>query len=74
MLGCPVGVICVGGANSLNGSLVVGGVDGPGALCALVFQGKSGGTSELVMRSVKLTNFNHEQIKTESKSAKATVK
>ncbi len=52
----------------------VGGVDGSGGLCALVFQGKSAGTSELAMRSVKLTNFKREQLKAEIKGAKVAVK
>ncbi len=52
----------------------VGGVTGPGTLCTLAFQGKSGGTSEVAMKSVKLTNFSREQIRTESKGAKVVVK
>ncbi len=52
----------------------VGGVGGSGALCTLIFQGKSGGTTELAMKSVKLTNFNREQIRTDSKGAKIAVK
>lgn len=52
----------------------VGGVDGPGSLCALVFQGKSSGMSEIAVKSVKLTNFNREQIKMETKGAKVVVK
>ena len=52
----------------------VGGVDGTGSLCTLVFQGKSGGTSEISVKSVKLTNFSREQIKAESKGAKVVVK
>ncbi len=52
----------------------VGGVDGAGNLGTLVFQAKSGGTSELTMKGVKLTNFNREQIKTDLKGAKVVVK
>ncbi len=52
----------------------VGGVDGPGNLCSLVFQGKSGGTSELSMKSVKLTTFGREQIRTDVRGAKVAVK
>ena len=52
----------------------VGGVDGPGSLCTAVFQGKSGGTSDVAVRSVKLTNFSREQLKTDVKNAKMTVK
>jgi hypothetical protein len=52
----------------------VGGVQGDGSLGTLVFQAKSGGTSELLMKGVKLTNFNREQIKTELKGAKMSVK
>ncbi len=52
----------------------VGGVNGQGSLCTLVFQGKSGGTSEMSMKSVKLTNLTREPIKAESRGAKAAVK
>ncbi|MGE5172626.1 MAG: secretin N-terminal domain-containing protein [Betaproteobacteria bacterium] len=52
----------------------VGGVAGPGILCTLAFQGKSGGTSDVALKSVKLTNFNREQIRTESRGAKVVVK
>jgi len=52
----------------------VGGVDGNGSLCTLVFQAKSRGTSDVSMKSVKLTNFNREQIRTELKGAKMSVK
>jgi general secretion pathway protein D len=52
----------------------VGGVDGPGNLCTLVFQGKAGGTSELSLKSAKLTNFSREQIKADTRGAKAVVK
>lgn len=52
----------------------VGGVDGAGSLCTLVFQSKSGGKTDLVIKSVKLTNFNREQIKTITKDAKVVVK
>ncbi|MGE5807942.1 MAG: secretin N-terminal domain-containing protein, partial [Nitrospirota bacterium] len=52
----------------------VGGVGGPGSLCTVVFQGKSGGTSDVVLKSVKLTNFNREQVKADTRGAKAVVK
>ncbi len=52
----------------------VGGVGGSGALCTLVFQGKSGGTTDLAVKSVKLTNFTREQIRTDSKGARIAVK
>jgi hypothetical protein len=52
----------------------VGGVDGAGSLCTLVFQAKSGGTSDISMKSVKLTNFSREQLKTELKGAQVIVK
>lgn len=52
----------------------VGGVDGAGSLCALVFQAKSGGTSELSLTSVKLTNFSRERITAELKGARVIVK
>ncbi len=51
-----------------------GGVGGSGSLCTLVFQGKSGGTSEITMKSVKLMNMAREQIGSESKKAKVVVK
>jgi general secretion pathway protein D len=47
----------------------VGGVSGAGSLCTVVFQGKSGGTSELEMKSVKLTNAGKEQIESENSNA-----
>jgi len=52
----------------------VGGVDGSGSLCTLVFQAKSGGTSDMAVKSVKLTNFNREQIRTDIKGARVIVK
>ena len=52
----------------------VGGVDGSGSLGAIVFQGKSGGASDLVLKSVNLTNFSREQIKAELNGAKMTVR
>lgn len=52
----------------------VGGIDGAGPLCTLTFQGKSGGTSDIALKSVKLTNFSREQIKAEVRGAKVVVK
>lgn len=52
----------------------VGGVDGGGALCTLVFQGKGSGTSGLVIKSVKLGNYNRETIKADVKGGKVVVK
>ncbi len=52
----------------------VGGVSGSGSLCGIVFQGKSSGSGEMALRSVKLTNFSREPIKTDVKSAKVVVK
>jgi len=52
----------------------VGGVDGGGSLGTLVFQAKSGGTSEVAFKSLKLTNFNREQVKADAKGAKVVVK
>jgi len=51
----------------------VGGVEGAGGLCTVAFQGKSGGKSDIVIKSMKLTNFNREQINTEAKGATVTV-
>ena len=52
----------------------VGGVDGSGPLGTLVFQGKSGGTGDITVKSIKLTSFTREPIRTETKGAKAVVK
>jgi general secretion pathway protein D len=52
----------------------VGGVEGTGSLCTLMFQGKSGGSSDIALRSMKLTNFRREQIKADLKGAKLAVK
>jgi general secretion pathway protein D len=52
----------------------VGGVEGTGNLCTLVFQAKSGGTSELSMKSVKLMDSKRAQIKADLKGAKVVVK
>jgi general secretion pathway protein D len=52
----------------------VGGVNGAGSMGTFVFQAKSGGTSEVSLKGVKLTNFNREQIKSEIKGAKVVVK
>jgi general secretion pathway protein D len=70
-------------SNNIKGGIVdiymtrigdVGGVEGSGNLCTLVFQAKSAGTSELSIKNVKVTTFNREQIKTENKGAKVIVK
>jgi general secretion pathway protein D len=52
----------------------VGGVEGAGTLCSVVFQAKSAGTSQVLFKSVKLGNFNREQLKVDVKPAKITVK
>jgi hypothetical protein len=52
----------------------VGGVEGAGTLCSIVFQGKSAGTSPIQFKSVKLGNYNREQLKVDIKPAKITVK
>lgn len=52
----------------------VGGVDGSGSFCTLVFQAKSGGSSELSMKSVKLMNHNRDQIKADLKGSRVVVK
>ncbi len=52
----------------------VGGVAGSGSLCTVVFQGKSGGSSDIVFKSVKLGNFNREPIKADVKGTKVVVK
>jgi general secretion pathway protein D len=52
----------------------VGGVEGAGTLCSLVFQGKSAGISQVLFKSVKLGNYNREQLKADIKPARMTVK
>jgi len=52
----------------------VGGVSGVGSLGSLVFQSKAGGSGEISLRSVKLTNSSREPIKADLKGAKITVK
>jgi hypothetical protein len=52
----------------------VGGVAGSGALCTLIFQGKAGGTTDLTVKSVKLTNFHREQIRADARGARIAVK
>lgn len=52
----------------------VGGVQGAGSLCTIAFQGKSGGSTDIAFKSVKLTNFNREQIKADLKGARAAIK
>ncbi len=52
----------------------VGGVDGVGSFCTLVFQAKSAGMSDLAMKSVRLMNFNREPIKADLKGAKVVVR
>ncbi len=52
----------------------VGGIDGAGILCSVVFQGKSAGTTDVAVRSAKLTNFSREQIKAEIRGAKVSIK
>jgi general secretion pathway protein D len=52
----------------------VGGIEGAGSLCTVVFQAKSAGTSPIVFKSVKLGNYNREQVKADIKAAKVVVK
>jgi general secretion pathway protein D len=52
----------------------VGGVDGSGTLCSLVFQGKATGTGNFVIKNVKFTNFKREPIKADTKIARVVVK
>jgi general secretion pathway protein D len=52
----------------------IGGVEGAGSLCTVVFQGKSGGSSNISFKSVKLGNFNREPIKTDLKGTRVVVK
>jgi general secretion pathway protein D len=52
----------------------VGGIEGAGNLCTIVLQGKSAGTSPIVFKSVKLGNYNREQVKADVRAAKIVVK
>jgi len=52
----------------------VGGIEGAGSLCTVVFQAKSAGTSPIMFKSVKLGNYNREQVKADIKAAKVVVK
>lgn len=52
----------------------VGGVSGSDALCSVIFQAKTAGTSDVVVKSIRLTNSNREQIKADVKGAKVQVK
>lgn len=52
----------------------VGGVSGSDSLCTVTFQAKSGGASDLAIRSARLTNSSREQLKAELRSARISVK
>ncbi|MDA8098244.1 MAG: cohesin domain-containing protein [Nitrospiraceae bacterium] len=52
----------------------VGGVMGTGTLGTVVFQGKAAGQGPVTVKSVKLSNFNREPIKTSLKGAQVVVK
>jgi len=52
----------------------VGGVEGSGGICTVVFQAKSAGTSSIQFKSVKLGNYNREQVKADIRPAKIVVK
>jgi hypothetical protein len=52
----------------------VGGIDGAGNLCTVMFQGKSAGASPIAFKSVKLNNYSREPVKADIKSGKITVK
>jgi len=52
----------------------VGGIEGAGGLCTIVFQAKSAGESPIMFKSVKLTNYHREHVKTDSRPAKIVVK
>ncbi len=51
----------------------VGGVTGSGNLCTLVFQARSGGTSDIDVKSIKMTNRSRELLQNEIRKAKLTV-
>lgn len=52
----------------------VGGVEGSGTLCSVLFQGKSRGSVEIVFKSVKLGDFNREPVKADLRGTNVTVK
>ncbi|MHB8844291.1 MAG: secretin N-terminal domain-containing protein [Nitrospirota bacterium] len=52
----------------------VGGIEGTGSLCTIVFQGKSAGASPIAFKSVKLNNYSREQIRADVKGGNLTVK
>jgi hypothetical protein len=52
----------------------VGGVEGSGGLCSVLFQAKSAGASGILFKSVKLGNYNREQVRADIKAAKIIVK
>jgi len=52
----------------------VGGIDGSGSLCTVIFQGKTIGVSDLSIRSIKLTNLKREQIKADLRPGKIIIK
>jgi general secretion pathway protein D len=52
----------------------VGGVQGSGTLSTIVFQCRSAGSSPFQFKSVKIGNYDREQIKAETKGASVTVR
>jgi general secretion pathway protein D len=52
----------------------VGGIDGAGNLCTVMFQGKSAGSSPIAFKSVKLNNYSREPVKADIRGGKITVK
>ncbi len=52
----------------------VGGVEGAGSLGTVVFQGKAGGSGDIVFKNVKLANFSKEPIKVDLKGSRLVVK
>ncbi len=52
----------------------VGGVDGSGSLGSIVFQGKSGGASDIAFKSIKLSSVKRDPIKEDHKGTRVVVK
>ncbi len=52
----------------------IGGVDGSGSLGSVVFQGKSGGSSDIAFKSIKLSSVKRDPIKEDHKGTRVLVK
>lgn len=52
----------------------VGGVEGTGSICTVVFQTKTAGGTSVAFKTARLNNFSREQLKSALSGAKVTVK